>query len=371
LVSSTRINEFAEASRARNVVIVLDCCYAGAFRGGDFGDAVAGPGRYVLASCRGTQLANDATVDNGTSYFTQHLVEGLLGEAIDRDRDGFVDFSDLYAYVDQRLRAEGKQIPQRRVDGDGDLRLAKAARRVSEIPDATASRASSAARASNRRPPHAPESAATAAPAAGSGWTRRHTVLAATAAAVLAVTGAVVAVVLAISGGGSADDASPGRGSYSAPGPWRIRIDGTTYGHGCTVALTETTSGTPFTLPDRIYEYEIAQYQIPQAGKFTWTTTDRRCLVTPKPGMGNATLPLLQERKGDTDAFAAPPHGLRVKIIDNRGNTCTLRLFNSSGQELDTVQWHPGDGDVTLDTTGTTTPVYVFANCVIRLTTPP
>src|SRR6201992_4102629 len=50
-VSSTRINEFAAASRARNVVIILDCCHAGAFRGGDFGEAVAGPGRYVLSSC--------------------------------------------------------------------------------------------------------------------------------------------------------------------------------------------------------------------------------------------------------------------------------------------------------------------------------
>jgi hypothetical protein len=67
-VSSARIKEFADASRARNVVIVLDCCYAGAFRGGDLGDAVAGPGRYVLTSCRGTQLANDATVENGTSF---------------------------------------------------------------------------------------------------------------------------------------------------------------------------------------------------------------------------------------------------------------------------------------------------------------
>ena len=28
-VSSARIKEFADASRARNVVIVLDCCYAG------------------------------------------------------------------------------------------------------------------------------------------------------------------------------------------------------------------------------------------------------------------------------------------------------------------------------------------------------
>ena len=52
-LSSARIKEFADASRARNVVIVLDCCYAGAFRGADLGNAVAGPGRYVLTSCRG------------------------------------------------------------------------------------------------------------------------------------------------------------------------------------------------------------------------------------------------------------------------------------------------------------------------------
>ena len=127
-VSSTRINEFADASRARNVIIVLDCCHAGAFRGGEFGDAVAGPGRYVLTSCRGTQLANDATVENGTSYFTQHLVDGLLGAAADRDQDGWVTFSDLYAYVDRRLREAGKQIPQQRVSGDGDLRLARSGR---------------------------------------------------------------------------------------------------------------------------------------------------------------------------------------------------------------------------------------------------
>ena len=124
-VSSARIKEFADASRARNVVIVLDCCYAGAFRGADLGDAVAGPGHYVLTSCRGTQLANDATVENGTSFFTQHLVDGLVNAAADQDGDGYVTFSDLYAYVDQRLREAGKQIPQRRVDGDGDVPLAK------------------------------------------------------------------------------------------------------------------------------------------------------------------------------------------------------------------------------------------------------
>ena len=35
-LSSNRINEFADASRAGNVVIVLDCCHAGAFPGRRF-----------------------------------------------------------------------------------------------------------------------------------------------------------------------------------------------------------------------------------------------------------------------------------------------------------------------------------------------
>ena len=79
----------------------------------------------MLTSCRSTQLANDATVENGTSYFTQHLVDGLLGAADDQDRDGWVTFTDLYAYVNRRLREAGKQIPQQRVSGDGDVRLAR------------------------------------------------------------------------------------------------------------------------------------------------------------------------------------------------------------------------------------------------------
>ena len=100
----------------------------------------------------------------------------------------------------------------------------------------------------------------------------------------------------------------------------------------------------------------------------TWTTTDRSCLVTPLPGMGKATLPFTQEEDGDTDVFSAPPNGLSVMIVDNKGGTCTLRLFNSGGQELDTVQWQPGDAaDQELDTTGAKS-VYVFDdNCIIRL----
>lgn len=362
-VSSTRINEFAEASRARNVVVVLDCCHAGAFRGGDFGDAVAGPGRYVLTSCRGTQLANDATVDNGTSYFTQHLVDGLLGDAVDRDHDGFIDFSDLYAYIDRRLRDEGKQIPQRRVAGDGDLRLARRPPQASSEEPSPRSPGSAAPPSDVVGSP--PDRAA---PRSARPWTRRRTVSAGVAAAVL-VAGAIVATVLLTADGGSGPTASPGRGSYTASGPWRIRIDGTAYGNGCTVSLTDTTTGTPYDLPGNLYN--IARYQIPQAGDFTWTTTDRHCLVTALPGQGHATLPFLHELYGDTDVFPAPSTGLDVKIVNNYGGYCTLRLYTAAGQELDTAAWKPGDGDQSLDPTSATS-VYVFDdNCAIRVSAKP
>ena len=224
-VSSARINEFADSSHARNIVIVLDCCFSGAFRGGEPGDAVAGPGRYVLTSCRSTQLANDATVDNSTSHFTQHLVDGLLGAAVDHDGDGYVTFSDLYAYVDRRLRATGKQIPQRRVQGDGDLFLAK---RPAPVPapvqeQVTASFGSPAAEAPG----------ADAAPVGGLARSgSRPGLLLAAIAVAAAVAGGTTAGVLLSNGGsgnGGTGNGAPS-GSYTSPdaftfkSPWRLKI---------------------------------------------------------------------------------------------------------------------------------------------------
>jgi hypothetical protein len=372
-VSSTRINEFAEASRARNVVIVLDCCHAGAFRGGDFGDAVAGPGRYVLTSCRGAQLANDATLENGTSYFTQHLVDGLLGAAADRDRDGYVDFSDLYAYVDHRLREEGKQIPQRRVNGDGDLRLAKRTTPSGNLPAAEqpAMALPTGAGTGSKDAATIPtvvESAKLADKATvkrPSRWTPRRVAIAAIMAAVLVGGGIVAAVLLGGSGGSGGGRSSAGHGTYTATGPWRIRIDGTDYGNGCAVTLTNTASGESLRPPGNIYE--VARFQIAQPGTFRWASNDDHCLVTPLAGSGNAVLPFTHEENGDTDAFAAPSNGLTVEVLDPRGGSCTLRLFDVNGQELDIAEWEAGGGTVTLDALGRPK-VYVFDdNCVIRV----
>ncbi|MGH9281298.1 MAG: caspase family protein, partial [Acidimicrobiales bacterium] len=123
-VSSTAINMMIEASPAQTTVIVLDCCHSGAFKAGDLPASLRGSGRYLLTSCRSGQLANDADQRNGTSMFTKHVVDGMVRAAPDRDGDGYVSLGEVYDYVHHRLRAEGRQIPQRSFSGGGDVVIA-------------------------------------------------------------------------------------------------------------------------------------------------------------------------------------------------------------------------------------------------------
>ncbi|MEV6630555.1 caspase family protein [Actinoplanes sp. NPDC051470] len=135
-VSNVRINEFIEQSVARCTVIILDCCSSGMFKGGDVSAPLAGPGRYVVSSTRGTALANDAAVPTGTSLFTEHLVTGLLGAAEDSDGDGYLDLREIFDYVRKKLTATTKQIPHCRFDGDAAVTLAK--RPAAPVPAAPA-----------------------------------------------------------------------------------------------------------------------------------------------------------------------------------------------------------------------------------------
>jgi hypothetical protein len=358
-VSSARISEFADASRARNVVIVLDCCYAGAFRGADLGDAVAGPGRYVLTSCRGTQLANDATVENGTSFFTQHLVDGLLGAAADQDGDGYVSFSDLYAYVDQRLREAGKQIPQRRVDGDGEVRLAK--RPLPAPPGTTAT----------MQPPPVPEvsppppvdgngAAVNGAIPAGSrpGRARRGVLLAATAAAIAVATGVITALVLLPGGSGGNPNTSGTfytRGNFVKTGVlWRLKIEDSNYGNGCSITVTDVHTGSQILQKDSLYG--LSYFQMYQKGSFRWQVPNKAgCPASALPGPGAYMLPFSWSQLGslgDTFAFPAPPHGVAVRVTQYHGtSTCDFTLNDvNDGQPLSTATATQGKRDtVTLD----------------------
>jgi hypothetical protein len=137
-ISDDDINRFIRNANSSRTVIVLDCCSSGMFKGGSIAEQIGGPGKYVVTSTRGKALANDALTPTGTSLFTEHLVEGMLGGAPDSNGDGLIDLHEIYDYVKRRLAETSKQIPHCRFDGDADISLAriKQAPAIAKVADA-------------------------------------------------------------------------------------------------------------------------------------------------------------------------------------------------------------------------------------------
>lgn len=132
-------------SRARRIVIWLDCCYAGAFpaglrhRGAEQADVVAqfGAGGYaVMTSSSALEYAYEPAAGTVTrkrtaqpSVFTGVLTEGLRTGDADLDGDGRIDIDELYDYVYERVRAVTPgQTPQKNADQDGKLYIAASVR---------------------------------------------------------------------------------------------------------------------------------------------------------------------------------------------------------------------------------------------------
>ncbi len=118
-VSETQINELAVRSMCRRTVVVLDCCSGGTSRPEPTGTLLSGP--YVVSSMRSAEFANDAT---GTSRFTGHFIEGLLGAAPDINGNGFIDLREIYDYARNRLRTTAHRLHYR-FDGDAVIPLAR------------------------------------------------------------------------------------------------------------------------------------------------------------------------------------------------------------------------------------------------------
>ena len=141
-VASAFVNKSMTRSRSGCVVLLLDCCYAGAFARGmtragsdvDLTDRFGGRGRAVITASTALQLAfegDDLTASDpeatGPSVFTRALVDGLRTGEADRDADGIVSLDELYGYVhDEVTRVNPDQTPQKWLfDVAGDLYVAR------------------------------------------------------------------------------------------------------------------------------------------------------------------------------------------------------------------------------------------------------
>jgi hypothetical protein len=134
------VNRHMTRSRSRRVVLLLDCCYSGAFARGmlaradqaiDLKDRFEGRGRIVLTASSAMEYAFEeaelARAEGQPSIFTSALVRGLKSGEADRDRDGRVSVDELYDYLfDEVRRVTPNQTPGRwNFEVQGDLLIAR------------------------------------------------------------------------------------------------------------------------------------------------------------------------------------------------------------------------------------------------------
>src|SRR4051812_24622073 len=137
-ISAAQVNDAMDACRSRRKVLVLDCCYSGAFPAGrtpKSDDAVQtlerfqGKGRAVLTASDATQYAfeGDDLRGSGTqSLFTRYLVEAIRTGDADLDEDGDIALDELYSYVREKVVAEvPQQRPKKQEDVDGRIVIAR------------------------------------------------------------------------------------------------------------------------------------------------------------------------------------------------------------------------------------------------------
>jgi hypothetical protein len=139
-VSAEYVNRQMTRSRSRRMVLLLDCCYSGAFARGmlaradssvDLVERFEGRGRTVLTASSALEYAfEDAELSRAAarpSVFTHAVVTGLRTGEADRDGDGRISVDELYEYVyDEVRRVTPNQNPGRwNFEAQGDLFIAR------------------------------------------------------------------------------------------------------------------------------------------------------------------------------------------------------------------------------------------------------
>jgi uncharacterized caspase-like protein len=147
-VPAAVVNDLLLGSRSRRKVLLLDCCYGGAFAKGmqvkadpavHTGEQFGARGLVVLTASDSTQYAFDGDVVSGSatpSRFTAVLVNGLASGDADVDGDGFVTVDDAYEFVRRRLTdADVPQDPRKwEFDVAGRIVLGRTEAAAAELP---------------------------------------------------------------------------------------------------------------------------------------------------------------------------------------------------------------------------------------------
>ncbi|MGW2816688.1 caspase, EACC1-associated type [Streptomyces sp. NPDC001415] len=137
-IPAEQVDQSMSGCMSRQKVLILDCCYSGAFPAGYTARAdtqvhtlerFQGRGRTVLTASDATQYSFEGNKPHGAaqqSVFTRHLVAGLRDGSADLDGDGDIALDELYSYVHDRVVDEMPQQRPKRLDNvEGRIIIAR------------------------------------------------------------------------------------------------------------------------------------------------------------------------------------------------------------------------------------------------------
>ncbi|MGH3874180.1 MAG: caspase, EACC1-associated type [Pseudonocardiaceae bacterium] len=137
-LSAEQIDQAMSDCPSHRQVLILDCCYSGAFPAGRLAKAdtdvhalerFQGRGRTVLTASDATQYSFEGNQLHGEatqSVFTRYLVAGLHDGSADLDSDGDITLDELYSYVYDRVVAElPQQRPKKQDNVEGRTTIAR------------------------------------------------------------------------------------------------------------------------------------------------------------------------------------------------------------------------------------------------------
>jgi len=108
-VQESFIHDAMRLSNSRHRIVILDCCFSGAFVKGRKGsdkpilfEELKGEATAILASSGAIQHSFEE--DGRNSLFTQYLIDGISSGLADTNEDGRVSIDELFVYAERRVR---------------------------------------------------------------------------------------------------------------------------------------------------------------------------------------------------------------------------------------------------------------------------
>ena len=136
-ISASFINDLMQTSNSRRQVLILDCCFSGAFIRGmvskgnktiNINEYFNGFGKVILTSSDSTQYAFEGEKIFGEgvrSIFTNAIVHGLETGEADIDGDNCISITDLFHYVDNCVNREYQRPTISTFSQQGEIYIAR------------------------------------------------------------------------------------------------------------------------------------------------------------------------------------------------------------------------------------------------------